>query len=167
MTPIFTFLITSAPALLIVIIPMVMTWRIVVRASRNLDTIDRTIRLGRYILPRWAAWHIPGAIYLVLAILNLIALLFIDPRIGSRYVTMGPGWETAWSLYTLLIGLPLMVVSYVAIPCSLYIWIRVWLLGRNTTKRKEHDVRGALAHLRNQVRQAGEEQRQIRDNDQR
>lgn len=167
MTPIFTFLITSAPALLIVIIPMVMTWRIVVRASRNLDTIDRTIRLGRYILPRWAAWHIPGAIYLVLAILNLIALLFIDPKIGSRYANMGPGWETAWSLYTLLIGLPLMVVSYIAIPCSLYIWIRVWLLGRNTTKRKEHDVRGALAHLRSQVRQAGEEQRQIRDNDQR
>jgi hypothetical protein len=167
MTPIFTFLITSAPALLIVIIPMVMTWRIVVRASRNLDTIDRTIRLGRYILPRWAAWHIPGAIYLVLAILNLIALLFIDPRIGSRYAAMGPGWETAWSLYTLLIGLPLMVVSYIAIPCSLYIWIRVWLLGRNKTKRKEHDVRGALAHLRSQVRQAGEEQRQIRDNDQR
>ena len=167
MTPIFTFLITSAPALLIVIIPMVMTWRIVVRASRNLDTIDRTIRLGRYILPRWAAWHIPGTIYLVLAILNLIALLFIDPRIGSRYTAMGPGWETAWSLYTLLIGLPLMVVSYVAIPCSLYIWIRVWLLGRNMTKRKEHDVRGALAHLRKQVRQAGEEQRQIRDNDQR
>ncbi len=92
MTPIFTFLITSAPALLIVIIPMVMTWRIVVRASRNLDTIDRTIRLGRYILPRWAAWHIPGAIYLVLAVLNLIALLFIDPRIGSRYAAMGPGW---------------------------------------------------------------------------
>lgn len=167
MTPIFTFLITSAPALLIVIIPMVMTWRIVVRASRNLDTIDRTIRLGRYILPRWAAWHIPGAIYLVLAILNLIALLFIDPRIGSRYAAMGPGWETAWSLYTLLIGLPLMVISYVAIPCSLYIWIRVWLLGRNKTKYKEHDVRGALAHLRSQVRQAGEEQRQIRDNDQR
>ncbi len=167
MTPIFTFLITSAPALLIVIIPMVMTWRIVVRASRNLDTIDRTIRLGRYILPRWAAWHIPGAIYLVLAILNLIALLFIDPRIGSRYTAMGPGWETAWSLYTLLIGLPLMVVSYIAIPCSLYIWIRVWLLGRNKTKYKEHDVRGALAHLRSQVRQAGEEQRQIRDNDQR
>lgn len=167
MTPIFTFLITSAPALLIVIIPMVMTWRIVVRASRNLDTIDRTIRLGRYILPRWAAWHIPGAIYLVLAILNLIALLFIDPRIGSRYTAMGPGWETAWSLYTLLIGLPLMVVSYIAIPCSLYIWIRVWLLGRNKTKYKEHDVRGALAHLRGQVRQAGEEQRQIRDNDQR
>lgn len=167
MTPIFTFLITSAPALLIVIIPMVMTWRIVVRASRNLDTIDRTIRLGRYILPRWAAWHIPGAIYLVLAILNLIALRFIDPRIGSRYAAMGPGWETAWSLYTLLIGLPLMVVSYIAIPCSLYIWIRVWLLGRNKTKRKEHDVRGALAHLRSQVRQAGEEQRQIRDNDQR
>lgn len=167
MTPIFTFLITSAPALLIVIIPMVMTWRIVVRASRNLDTIDRTIRLGRYILPRWAAWHIPGAIYLVLAILNLIALLFIDPRIGSRYAAMGPGWETAWSLYTLLIGLPLMVVSYIAIPCSLYIWIRVWLLGRNKTKYKEHDVRGALAHLRSQVRQAGEEQRQIRDNDQR
>lgn len=167
MTPIFTFLITSAPALLIVIIPMVMTWRIVVRASRNLDTIDRTIRLGRYILPRWAAWHIPGAIYLVLAILNLIALLFIDPRIGSRYAAMGPGWETAWSLYTLLIGLPLMVVSYIAIPCSLYIWIRVWLLGRNTTKYKEHDVRGALAHLRSQVRQAGEEQRQIRDGDQR
>lgn len=167
MTPIFTFLITSAPALLIVIIPMVMTWRIVVRASRNLDTIDRTIRLGRYILPRWAAWHIPGAIYLVLAILNLIALLFIDPRIGSRYTAMGPGWETAWSLYTLLIGLPLMVVSYIAIPCSLYIWIRVWLLGRNKTKSKEHDVRGALAHLRSQVRQAGEEQRQIRDNDQR
>lgn len=167
MTPIFTFLITSAPALLIVIIPMVMTWRIVVRASRNLDTIDRTIRLGRYILPRWAAWHIPGAIYLVMAVLNLIALLFIDPRIGSRYTAMGPGWETAWSLYTLLIGLPLMVISYVAIPCSLYIWIRVWLLGRNTTKRKEHDVRGALAHLRSQVRQAGEEQRQIRDNDQR
>ena len=167
MTPIFTFLITSAPALLIVIIPMVMTWRIVVRASRNLDTIDRTIRLGRYILPRWAAWHIPGAIYLVLAILNLIALLFIDPRIGSRYTAMGPGWETAWSLYTLLIGLPLMVVSYIAIPCSLYIWIRVWLLGRNKTKYKEHDVRGALAHLRSQVRQAGEEQRQIRDGDQR
>lgn len=167
MTPIFTFLITSAPALLIVIIPMVMTWRIVVRASRNLDTIDRTIRLGRYILPRWAAWHIPGAIYLVLAILNLIALLFIDPRIGSRYAAMGPGWETAWSLYTLLIGLPLMVVSYIAIPCSLYIWIRVWLLGRNKTKYKEHDVRGALAHLRSQVRQAGEEQRQIRDGDQR
>lgn len=167
MTPIFTFLITSAPALLIVIIPMVMTWRIVVRASRNLDTIDRTIRLGRYILPRWAAWHIPGAIYLVLAILNLIALLFIDPRIGSRYTAMGPGWETAWSLYTLLIGLPLMVVSYIAIPCSLYIWIRVWLLGRNKTKYKEHDVRGALAHLRSQVRQAGEEQRQIRDNNQR
>ena len=167
MTPIFTFLITSAPALLIVIIPMVMTWRIVVRASRNLDTIDRTIRLGRYILPRWAAWHIPGAIYLVLAILNLIALLFIDPRIGSRYTAMGPGWETAWSLYMLLIGLPLMVVSYIAIPCSLYIWIRVWLLGRNKTKYKEHDVRGALAHLRSQVRQAGEEQRQIRDNDQR
>jgi hypothetical protein len=167
MTPIFTFLITSAPALLIVIIPMVMTWRIVVRASRNLDTIDRTIRLGRYILPRWAAWHIPGAIYLVLAILNLIALLFIDPRIGSRYAAMGPGWETAWSLYTLLIGLPLMVVSYIAIPCSLYIWIRVWLLGRNKTKYKEHDVRGALAHLRSQVRQAGEEQRQIRDNNQR
>lgn len=167
MTPIFTFLITSAPALLIVIIPMVMTWRIAVRASRNLDTIDRTIRLGRYILPRWAAWHIPGAIYLVLAILNLIALLFIDPRIGSRYAAMGPGWETAWSLYTLLIGLPLMVVSYIAIPCSLYIWIRVWLLGRNKTKHKEHDVRGALAHLRSQVRQAGEEQRQIRDNDQR
>lgn len=167
MTPIFTFLITSAPALLIVIIPMVMTWRIVVRASRNLDTIDRTIRFGRYILPRWAAWHIPGAIYLVLAVLNLIALLFIDPRIGSRYAAMGPGWETAWSLYTLLIGLPLMVVSYIAIPCSLYIWIRVWLLGRNTTKRKEHDVRGALAHLRSQVRQAGEEQCQIRDNDQR
>ena len=167
MTPIFTFLITSAPALLIVIIPMVMTWRIVVRASRNLDTIDRTIRLGRYILPRWAAWHIPGAIYLVLAILNLIALLFIDPRIGSRYTTLGPGWETAWSLYTLLIGLPLMVISYVAIPCSLFIWIRVWLLGRNKTKCKEHDVRGALAHLRSQVRQAGEEQRQIRDNDQR
>lgn len=167
MTPIFTFLITSAPALLIVIIPMVMTWRIVVRASRNLDTIDRTIRLGRYILPRWAAWHIPGTIYLVLAVLNLIALLFIDPRIGSRYAAMGPGWETAWSLYTLLIGLPLMVVSYIAIPCSLYIWIRVWLLGRNTTKRKEHDVRGALAHLRSQVRQAGEEQRQIRDSDQR
>lgn len=167
MTPIFTFLITSAPALLIVIIPMVMTWRIVVRASRNLDTIDRTIRLGRYILPRWAAWHIPGAIYLVLAILNLIALLFIDPRIGSRYAAMGPGWETAWSLYTLLIGLPLMMVSYIAIPCSLYIWIRVWLLGRNKTKYKEHDVRGALAHLRSQVRQAGEEQRQIRDNDQR
>lgn len=167
MTPIFTFLITSAPALLIVIIPMVMTWRIVVRASRNLDTIDRTIRLGRYILPRWAAWHIPGAIYLVLAILNLIALLFIDPRIGSRYAAMGPGWETAWSLYTLLIGLPLMVVSYIAIPCSLYIWIRVWLLGRNKTKYKEHDVRGALAHLRSQVRQAGEEQRQIRDTDQR
>ena len=167
MTPIFTFLITSAPALLIVIIPMVMTWRIVVRASRNLDTIDRTIRLGRYILPRWAAWHIPGAIYLVLAVLNLIALLFIDPRIGSRYATMGPGWETAWSLYTLLIGLPLMVVSYIAIPCSLYIWIRVWLLGRNPTKYKEHDVRGALAHLRSQVRQTGEEQRQIRDNDQR
>lgn len=167
MTPIFTFLITSAPALLIVIIPMVMTWRIVVRASRNLDTIDRTIRLGRYILPRWAAWHIPGAIYLVLAILNLIALLFIDPRIGSRHATMGPGWETAWSLYTLLIGLPLMVISYVAIPCSLFIWIRVWLLGRNKTKYKEHDVRGALAHLRSQVRQAGEEQRQIRDNDQR
>lgn len=167
MTPIFTFLITSAPALLIVIIPMVMTWRIVVRASRNLDTIDRTIRLGRYILPRWAAWHIPGAIYLVLAVLNLIALLFIDPRIGSRYAAMGPGWETAWSLYTLLIGLPLMVVSYIAIPCSLYIWIRVWLLGRNKTKYKEHDVRGALAHLRSQVRQAGEEQRQIRDNNQR
>lgn len=167
MTPIFTFLITSAPALLIIIIPMVMTWRIVVRASRNLDTIDRTIRLGRYILPRWAAWHIPGAIYLVLAILNLIALLFIDPRIGSRYAAMGPGWETAWSLYTLLIGLPLMVVSYIAIPCSLYIWIRVWLLGRNKTKYKEHDVRGALAHLRSQVRQAGEEQRQIRDNNQR
>lgn len=167
MTPIFTFLITSAPALLIVIIPMVMTWRIVVRASRNLDAIDRTIRLGRYILPRWAAWHIPGAIYLVLAVLNLIALLFIDPKIGSRYAAMGPGWETAWSLYTLLIGLPLMVVSYIAIPCSLYIWIRVWLLGRNKTKYKEHDVRGALAHLRSQVRQAGEEQRQIRDNDQR
>jgi hypothetical protein len=162
MTPIFTFLITSAPALLIIIIPMVMTWRIVVRASRNLEAIDRTVRIGRYILPRWAAWHIPGALYLILAILNIIALFFIDPRIGSRYSTMGPKWETAWSLYTLLIGLPLMLISYIALPCSFYIWIKVWLLGRNTAKHKEHDVRGALSHLREQVHQAGDQQRQIR-----
>lgn len=128
MTPIFTFLITSTPALLVVIVPIVMTWRIVMSASRNLETIDRTIRLGKYILPRWAAWHIPGILYLILAVLNIVALFFIDPQIGSRYSTMGPGWETTWSLYTLLIGLPLMLISYIALPCSLYIWIRIWLL---------------------------------------
>lgn len=76
---IFGFVAQYLPAFLIVIVPMVLTWRIVKRASRNLEKIDRTVRIGKYVLPRWAAWHIPGALYLVMAVLNLIFMTFYRP----------------------------------------------------------------------------------------
>ena len=162
---IFGFVAQYLPAFLNVIVPMVLTWRIVKRASRNLEKIDRTVRIGKYVLPRWAAWHIPGALYLVMAVLNLIFTAFIDPRQGYLYRRQGGIMETLYSLYGAY-GMLFGLVSFIALPCSIGVWIYIWRLGRNKTKYKTHDVRGAMKHLRGQVHNAGYQQRQIRDDQQ-
>lgn len=73
--------------------------------------------------------------------------------------------ETLYSLYGAY-GMLFGLVSFIALPCSIGIWIYIWRLGRNKTKYKTHDVRGAMKHLRGQVHNAGYQQRQIRDDQQ-
>ena len=48
---VFDYLASTGVGFTILIAPIILTWRIVARATRNHERLDKTVRIGKYIIP--------------------------------------------------------------------------------------------------------------------